>query len=108
MSRLPGGGGFGAFQDGPGKGVAERLLETPYLAYAFLLALVACFLFYLLDHRRLLGYVQINLAISILVVALLRNTQGHGWQYSMIWIFGCIGCLTYWLDRLLKETYSTH
>ncbi len=102
MSRFPGGGGFGSFRDGPGKGIAERLIETPYLGYAFLLGLLACFLFFLLDHRKFVHPVPITLLISMIVIVVFRNTQGHGWEYALIWIAGCVGCLSYGLDRLIR------
>jgi membrane-bound metal-dependent hydrolase YbcI (DUF457 family) len=103
MSRLPGGGAGGIFRDGPGKGVVERLIETPYLAWAFLLALVAFFLFFLLDHRKFKHPVPITLLVASVVVYFDRNAEGHGWEYALIWIVGSIGCIVYWLDRLIRE-----
>ena len=108
MSMFPGSGGSSIFRDGPGKGIAERVIETPYLAYAFLMALITCLLFYLLDHRKFVGVVQITLGVSISAVALLRNAQGHGWQYALIWIFGIIGCTVYTIDRLSNTDYTIH
>jgi len=103
MSRFPGGGGFGAFRDGPGKGILERLIEVPYLAYAFLLALVACLLFFLLDHRKLIHPVPITLLVSIIVVIVFRNDEEGRWGYILIWIVGIVGCFAYWLDRQIRK-----
>lgn len=109
MSRFPGGGGSSIFSDGPGKSVAERLIETPWLAYAFLIALIACLLFYILDHKnKLVGPIQITLGVCIGVTFVFRNAQGHGWEYALIWIFGIVGCSTYTLNRLIRTNYSIH
>jgi len=107
MSRFPG-GGSSIFNDGPGKNVLERLMEPPYLAYAFLLALVTCFLFFLLDHRKFVHPVPITLLVFIIVVAFFRNAEEGSWGYILIWIFGIIGCVAYWLDRQINATYSSH
>ena len=103
MSRFPGGGGSSIFYDGPGKGIAERLIEPPYLAYAFLLALVACFLFFLLDHKKIKRPVPITLLVSIAVVAYFRNDEGGSVGYILIWILGLVGCAAYGIDRLIRE-----
>lgn len=95
---------------GAGRGIGaiiERLIETPWLAYAFLLALVACFLFFFLDHHKFKHPVPITLLISIIVVAMFRNAQGHGLEYALIWIFGCVGCFVYWLDRQIRSGMIT-
>lgn len=95
MFRFSGrGGGFSA--------IIERLVETPWLAYAFLLALVACFLFYILDHRTLRTPVPIVLIACIVPVFLLRNAQGYGVGYISIWVFGIIGCGVYWYEKLIN------
>lgn len=89
---------------GRGNGFAaiiERLVETPWLAYAFLLALVASYLFHILDHRKLLSPVPIVLIVCIVSVFLLRNTQGYGAGYIGIWVFGVIGCIAYWIEKLI-------
>ena len=100
FSRRSTGGGFGA--------IFERLIENPYLAYAFIFALVSCLLFYLIDHKKLFGIIQVTLYVSILAIALLRNAQGHGWQYALIWVFGIIGCTVYTIDRLSNTNYTIH
>jgi len=91
---------------GAGRGVGAiiaLLIETPWLAYAFLLATVSCLLFFLLDHKKIIHPVPIILLVSIIVVAMFRNAQGHGWEYAMIWISGSIGCIAYGIDRLIRE-----
>ena len=88
--------------------IIALLIETPWLAYAFLMAMVACLLFYLLDHKKLIGPVQITLSVCIAVVALLRNPQGYGLEYALIWVFGIIGCLAYVIDRQIRSGYISY
>jgi hypothetical protein len=91
---------------GAGRGVGAiiaLLIETPWLAYAFLLATVSCLLFFLLDHKKIKHPVPIILAACIVVVSIFRNAQGHGWEYATIWVFGIIGCAAYGIDRLIRE-----
>ena len=99
MFRFPGSGSAS-------RGILSLLMETPYLAYAFLVALIACLLFYMLDKHKLVGVVQILLGVCIAGVIIFRNAQGHGWEYALVWIFGVVGCVTYWLSTLINKEYS--
>ena len=92
---------------GASRGILSLLIETPYLAYAFLVALIACLLFYMLDKHKLVGVVQIIIAVCIAGVFIFRNAQGHGWDYALVWGFGVIGCVTYWLSTQINKEYST-
>ena len=98
MPRFPGG------ILGRGGGLIGLIIQTPWIAYVFLILLLYCLLSAFIEKRKIIGYVQITVAICIPVVAVFRNAQGHGWEYAMIWVFGLIGCLMYWIDRQIQKT----
>jgi len=97
--RLPGSGSFQYFG-----GLLGYVVQTPWIAYIFLVLLVYCLLSSFLEQRKLLGYVKITIGACIPMVIVFRNAQGHGWEYGMIWVFGLTGCFVYWLERMIEKT----
>lgn len=85
-------------------GLLEYIVQTPWIAYIFLLLLVYCLLSAFIEKRKFLGVVQVFVLVCIGVVAVFRNTEGAGWEYVMIWVFGVVGCVAYWLERAIAKT----
>jgi len=97
--RLPG-SGVGVF----GGSVLGVMIQTPWIAFFFLVLLVYFLLSSFLEQRKLLGYVKITIGACIPMVIVFRNAQGYGWEYGMIWVFGLTGCFVYWLERMIEKT----
>ncbi|MBO6514452.1 MAG: hypothetical protein JJ974_10850 [Phycisphaerales bacterium] len=80
------------------------VMQTPWIAYVFLVLLVYCLLSALIEQKRLIGWVQITLAVCIPVVVIFKDAQDYGWEYWMIWIGGVVGCFVYWLERMIDAS----
>ncbi len=80
------------------------VVQTPWLAYVFLVLLAYCLLSAFLEQRKVIGFVQITLLICIQAVFLFKDAQGYGWEYWMIWIAGLVGCAVYWFERMMDAS----
>lgn len=85
-------------------GLLWLVMQTPWIAYVFLVLLAYCLLSAFLEQKKLIGYVQLTLAICIPIVVIFKDAQGYGWEYWMIWIAGLIGCAVYWIERKIDAS----
>jgi hypothetical protein len=96
--RFPGSGSGGIWV------IIGLCVQTPWIAYIFLVLLAYCLISALIEKRKLIGFVQVAVGACIPVVIVFKDAQGYGWEYVMIWVFGLFGCVMYWGDRWLIES----
>lgn len=80
------------------------VMQTPWIAYVFLVLLAYCLLSAFIEQKKIFGYVQLTILICIQAVILFKDAQGYGWEYWMIWAAGLIGCLVYWVERKIEAS----
>lgn len=85
-------------------GLLWLVMQTPWIAYVFLVLLAYFLLSAFLEQKKFFGYVQVTIVICIPVVAFLKDAQGFEWEYWTIWVAGVIGCLVYWIERMIDSS----
>ena len=81
-----------------------RVLEMPYLAWAWLLVLIACLLFTMVDERKLFGWPQGAYTGLMIGVFSLQGAEKGSVGYWVIWMLGGTGLATYHLIRNINAT----
>lgn len=99
MRGLPGNGA----QDGLAPYLLERLVQMPYLWWVWVIVLLTCLMFTMLDRKKVVGIPQGIYAGSLVIVVLLSGAEMHSFGYYTIWVLGVGGLLTYLGIKYLSE-----
>jgi len=86
------------------RGLLAQVLEMPYLAWAWILVLIACLLFTMVDDRKFFGWPQGVYAGLLVGVFSLQWVEKGSIGYWAIWVLGGAGIATYALIKNINST----
>lgn len=92
----------------PGDGAQDGLLmlitQMPHLVWAWLIVLLACNLFTMVDNRKVFGIPQLIYTLQMIAIFLLRGVETHSTGYYIIWALGGGGLAIYLLIKGYHQT----